>query len=182
LSHVCGLRNDNTAFKIANDFSFPYASSVRFKYPAVPGRSAVDLVWHEGGMHPEIPDEFHKQKVEFPNEGMMFQGDKGAIMAGFHTEDPYLVAQGIPQPKTPPSAARGAGAQRFIDGVRKKTQIAGGFRQAWPITEAVNLYAAALRANKVLYYDADQMRVTNDEKADSYLDRTYRSGWEIDLI
>lgn len=183
LSHVCGFKNDNSAFKIANDFSFPFASSVRFKYPALPGRPAVDLVWYDGGMRPQVPKEFHEQKVEFPSEGMMFQGDKGMIMAGFHIEDPYLVGPGIPQPKAPAPGKEGVAAQRFIDGVRKRTQIAGSLRQAWPITEAVNLYAVALRANKVLYYDAKQMRVTNDERANSYLDRSgYRAGWDIDRI
>jgi hypothetical protein len=66
--------------------------------------------------------------------------------------------------------------------VRKKEQIAGSFRQAWPITEAVNLYAAALRANKTLRYDPDLMKVTNDATADGYLDRNYRTGWELENI
>lgn len=30
-----------TAYTIKNDFSFPYASTVRFKYPAKGGRKAV---------------------------------------------------------------------------------------------------------------------------------------------
>jgi hypothetical protein len=82
------------------------------------------------------------------------------------------------------SAAAGAvkqpGVKRFIEGVKNKTQIDGSFRQAWPITEAVNLYAAALRANKTLLYDAGQMKVKNDEKANSYLGRSYRTGWKLE--
>jgi len=70
------------------------------------------------------------------------------------------------------------GVNRFIEGVKRGEQIAGSFRQAWPITEAVNLYAVALRARKTLHYDADQMKVTNDETANSYLDRNYRKGWK----
>ena len=41
-------------------------------------------------------------------------------------------------------------------------------------------FFVALRANKTLVYDADQMKVLNDEKANNYLDRNYRKGWEIE--
>ncbi len=61
------------------------------------------------------------------------------------------------------------GIQRFIEGIKAGKQIEGGFRQAWPITEAVNLYAAALRSHKTLLYDADAMKIKNDKKANEYL-------------
>ncbi len=42
-NHVCDISEQGTAYKINNDFSFPFASSMRFKYPAVEGRPAIDL-------------------------------------------------------------------------------------------------------------------------------------------
>lgn len=185
-SHVCDLKEDGTAYKIHNDFSFPYASKVRFKYPAIQGRPAVDLVWYDGGMRPPVPKEFYDKEIDFPSEGMMFKGDKGIIMtSGFRVEDPYLLSGDVKATEEV-SAAAGAvkmpGAQRFIEGIKNKKQIAGSFRQAWPITEAVNLYAVALRANKTIKYDADNMKVLNDKTADAYLDRNYRKGWEIEKI
>ena len=74
------------------------------------------------------------------------------------------------------------GIQRFVEGIKAGKQIEGGFRQAWPITEAVNLYAAALRSQKTLLYDADAMQIKNDQKANEYLDRTYRKGWGLDEV
>jgi len=183
LSHVCDLNPDGSAYKIQNDFSFPYASSVRFKYPANGNRPAVDLIWYDGGMRPPVPAEFYDQGKEFPSEGMMFKGEKGTIMTtGFLMENPYLLSGDIKEAEEV-SAARGAtkipGVQRFINGIISGNQIAGSFRQAWPITEAVNLYAAALRAGKTLIYDASAMKITNDNKANAYLDREYRQGWSI---
>ena len=142
-------------------------------------------MWYDGGMRPPVPSEFYDWKLEFPSEGMMFQGDKGTIMAGFRLEEPYLLSSGKPPPPKDPALAdakRAPGVLRFIEGVKNGQQIAGSFRQAWPLTEAVNLYAAALRAKHILYYNADQMRVINDDKANSYLDRTYRAGWEPENI
>lgn len=183
-SSVCDISDKGAAFKINNDFSFPYASTVRFKYPAVEGRPAIDLVWYDGGMRPPVLKEFYEQGVEFPSEGMMFVGDKDIILTrGFHAENPYLLSKGVKNTEEVSAAAgsvRIPGINRFIDGVKAGKQIDGGFRQAWPITEAVNLYAAALRSHKTLRYDAANMKITNDDKANEYLNRNYRKGWSLD--
>ncbi len=185
-SHVCDINKSGAAYKINNDFSFPFASSCRFKYPAVDGRPAIDLVWYDGGMRPPVPKEFYEQGVDFPSEGMMFVGTKDTILTrGFKVSNPYLLSKGVKQTREV-SAAAGAvklkGVERFIEGVKAGKQIEGGFRQAWPITEAVNLYAAALRSHKTLLYDAENMKITNDKKANEYLDRNYRKGWSLDEV
>ena len=72
------------------------------------------------------------------------------------------------------------GVERFMKGVKAGEQITGNFREAWPITEAVNLYSAALRANKTLFYDGDKMKITNDDDANKYLTREYRPGWKLE--
>jgi hypothetical protein len=185
-SSVCDINDKGAAFKIRNDFSFPFASTVRFKYPAAEGRPAIDLVWYDGGMRPPVLKEFYEQGIEFPSEGMMFVGDRDIILTrGFHAENPYLLSKGVKETEEV-SAAAGAvkipGIQRFIDGVKAGKQIDGGFRQAWPITEAVNLYAAALRSGKMLKYDAASMKITNDQGANEYLNRSYRKGWSLDEI
>ena len=50
------------------------------------------------------------------------------------------------------------------------------------ITEAVNLYAAALRSNRLLKYDAANQKITNVPEANKYLDREYRTGWDPKTI
>jgi len=65
---------------------------------------------------------------------------------------------------------------------KSNTQIEGSFRNAWLITEAVNLYAAALRVAKTLKYNGETRKVTNVPEANQYLTRTYRKGWARDEI
>jgi hypothetical protein len=117
---------------------------------------------------------------------MMFVGDKGIIMtSGFGVNNPFILSGDIKLAEAV-SAAAGAvkhgGVERFVEGVKNNKQIAGSFRQAWPITEAINLYAVALRARKTLKYDADNLKITNDLDANKYLDRGYRKGWNLEVI
>ena len=58
----------------------------------------------------------------------------------------------------------------------------GSFVNAWPISEAVNLYAVALRTGKRLLWDAENMTITNLVEANKYLARDYRKGWEPESV
>lgn len=186
LSHVCGLRDDATAYKVQNNYAFPTASSVRFKYPANKHRDAVDLIWHDGGMHPPIPAEFYEKNIDFPAEGLMFVGDQGKILSSsFTLIDPYVLSGNMKLAKEldrKVNYEKASGVQRFVEGIKTNTQTEGSFRNAWPITEAVNLYAAALRTGKILKYDAGTRKITNVSEANQYLSRTYRKGWGLKEI
>jgi len=187
LSHVCGLTEQRTAYQIHNDYSFPYASSCRFKYPANNWRGAVDLIWYDGGFRPPVPNAFYEKDQELPVEGMMFAGEKGIIMSSdFYLREPYVLegdkklARQIDDSKD--NFEKASGERRFVDSIKSGTQTEGSFRNAWPITEAVNLYAAALRSGKNLKYNATSREITNSEEANKYLIREYRKGWSLDEV
>jgi hypothetical protein len=180
LSHVCGF-NEMVPFRVRNDFSFPIASKVRFRYPAKGSRPAVDLFWYDGGMRPAVPDELYKQNKELPQEGMMFVGEEGTILTGFHVDNPQIISgkragEAITTPRTEGGNDKIPNA--FIEAALSGKQCPGNFREAWPITETANLYAASLRAGKTLYYDAATMKITNIADANKYLSREYRKGFD----
>lgn len=187
LSHNCVLK-DNVSTTIRNDFSFPAASSVRFKFPARGSRAAVDLIWYEGGMRPPTPDELDEDHKEFHAEAMMFVGDKGKILAGFRVESPRLIPEkrmgGREVPEAPPRRQQrepgqiSPGLRQWISACRGGKQSPGSFLNAGPISDAVNLYAVALRTRQRLLYDAANMKITNVPEANKYLSREYRKGWE----
>ena len=186
-SHDCILR-DSVAITVKNDYSFPAASIVRFKYPAKGQRPAVDLIWYEGGMRPPTPEELDEDGKELPAEGMMFVGDKGKILAGFRVEGPRLIPEkrmsGYPAPEARPRRQpREAGAvppalAGWMAACRGGKQSPGSFLNAGPLSEAVNLYALALRMRQKLVFDAAAGRITNLPEANKYLTREYRKGWE----
>ena len=107
---ISARSRDNVAVKIRNDYSFPAACTIRFRFAAKGARPALDLFWYDGSMQPPTPEELEAENKELAAEGMMFVGDKGKILAGFLGED----AQIIPERKMrefqaaakPPEAAR----------------------------------------------------------------------------
>ena len=186
LSHVCAM-HDPVPYEIKNDFSFPMASSVRFKYPANGARPAVDLCWYDGGMRPPTPPELLEANKELPREGIMFVGDKGKILAGFNIQDPQIISgssmQPAPAPQKPSHEEREQAAlSLFADACRSGKQYPGNFGEAEYITEAINLYALSLRTGRMLKYDSASVKITNYPEANAWLDRSYRKGWEPDSI
>ena len=187
LSHVCGMK-DPVPFQIKNDFSFPMASTVRFKYPANGGRPAVDLCWYDGGMRPNIPEELIADNKELPAEGMMFVGDRGKILAGFNVQSPQVIsgkkmdAPATNTDKRSQVEQTSAALPLFVDACKTGKQYAGNFTEAEYITEAINLYAVSLRTGKLLKYDSGNHQITNLTDANKYLDREYRPGWDIASI
>jgi hypothetical protein len=186
-SHVVAF-NEPTPYRINNDFAFPLASTVRFKYPANGDRGPVDLCWYDGGMRPPIPEELLADGKELPQEGMMFVGDAGKILAGFNVQSPILISGNkslAPAPATTDSRSQVQQTTEalplFVQACKSGKPYPGTFQEAEYLTEAVNLYAASLRVNKVLKYDASTVTV-NDALANTYLERKYRAGWELETI
>src|ERR1022692_4336430 len=177
---------DGIASGVKNDFSFPSASVVRFQYPARGPRGAVDLIWYEGGLRPPTPPELEEDRQEFQAEAMMFIGDKGKILAGFHVDNPRLIPERrMSAFPAPPAAARSPrdpgqlppGLRQWAPACKGGAQSEGSFLHAGGISEAVNLYAVALRTRRRLYYDPASRKITNVPEANKYLSREYRKGW-----
>jgi hypothetical protein len=177
----------STIAREKNNYSFPDASIVRFRYPATSSRGAVDLIWYEGGMRPATPEELKREETDLPAEGMMFTGEKGTILAGFRVESPRLVSEKKPEPPRGSRPRRernqlSPGLTQWVDACRGGRQSPGSFLSAGPISEAVNLYAVALRTQQKLRWNPAESNVTNSPEANRYLDREYRKGWHPDTI
>lgn len=185
LTHYVGM-GDHTPNFVRNDFSFPQGCTVRFKYPANGDRPPVDLVWWDGGIRPAVPEELIAiGQDDLAAEGMMFVGTKGKIVSGFYVDNPRLFSKKKKEVKAVNPIVDSTRHEKMVDALslfakscKAGTQYTGNFMEAEPITEAVNLYAASLRAQKVLKYDAASRQITNLPSANKFLKRDYRTGWD----
>ncbi len=178
-SHLC-TRNGNVAGRIKNDYSFPSACTIRFKFAAKGDRPALDLFWYDGSMKPPTPEELEPDK-ELETEGMMFVGDKGKIIAGFRGETPQIMG-GERLEVRGQRAERGQreALAQWVGAVRGGKPTFGDFLLAGPISDAFNLAAVSLRlGGKRLLFDSANMKITNVPEANNYLVREYRKGWEL---
>lgn len=174
--------------RVKNDFAYPAACSIRFKFPARSAMPPLDLFWYDGGIKPRLPGELEAANVEWPIEGILFVGDEGKIFAGFNGQNPQLAMKGKIEPlfpnDPPPQPRRAGGAQSeraaiWIPSFKGGPPSPGSFLNANGISDAVTLGTVSLRAGKKVLFDSENMKITNLPEANKYLFREYRKGWEL---
>ncbi|MDZ7332925.1 MAG: Gfo/Idh/MocA family oxidoreductase [candidate division KSB1 bacterium] len=173
----------NTYYWLENDVSFPLSCMVQLSFPEQKNLPAFDLFWYDGGMKPFIPEELKEDNRDMPEEGLMFVGDKGKILAGFRGENPEIIPSRLMKSyqgeKELPERERATSTDIWVAAIKNNHESPGSFIYAGPVTETINLAAVALRAKKKIDYDSINMKITNDEAANKYLTRVYRTGWEL---
>jgi predicted dehydrogenase len=180
-SHVCTVSNE-ICRRINNDYSFPAACTIRMRFAAKGERDLLDIFWYDGGIKPATPEEFMAKNKELDEEGMMFVGDKGKIIGGFHGENPQLVSESTSR------RSNGGGRQAswssrdaaWISAFKGGTRSYGDFLRAGPICDAVNLASISLRlGGRRLLWDSAAAKITNIPEANKLLSREYRARWEL---
>ncbi|MCH7515162.1 MAG: Gfo/Idh/MocA family oxidoreductase [Bacteroidetes bacterium] len=174
---------NNVSTNVKNDVAFPYSCMIRLKFPQQEEFPPFDLIWYDGGMKPFPPEELEADNKPIPNEGMMFVGDKGKIIAGFLGEEPHLIPESKMDAyigeKVIPKRENQPRSNTWVPAIKNNIQTPGSFINAECVTETINLAAVALRAGKKVDYDTQKMEITNDKEANNYLKRDYRKGWEL---
>jgi len=184
-SHTCEIAG-NVSRVTRNDFAYPAACSIRFRFAAGPKRPALDLFWYDGGMKPRLPAELEAHDLTPTPEGILFVGDRGSILAGFQGQNPRLFIQGENRALRLDTgstdgirAARSERSSPWVAACQGEEASPGNFVNAAAITDAVNLGTVALRAGRKVLFDSAAMRITNVPEANRYLVREYRPGWEL---
>ncbi len=174
---------NNVCRMIRNEEAFPYSCMYKFQFPKQESLPAFDLYWYDGGMKPFAPEELEMDGRDVDREGLMFVGDQGKILAGFQGQRPEIIPakkmavyQGEKEYDQSKPERR---SDTWTRAITTGEESPGSFLYAGPITDMINLGAVALRAGKKVEFDADQMKVTNDESANQFLHRNYRKGWEL---
>ena len=183
-SFACAI-TDGVSRRIPNDYSFPLASVIRFRFAPREDMGPLDLYWYDGSMKPPTPEELYDEDKQLEPEGMMFVGDKGKVLAGFNIESPRLLPEKLMNHYTSPPPPKRDDEEKndhlaeWIAACRGGEPSAGSFLYAGPISEAFNLAAIACRVPKRLHWDAESMKITNVPDANRLLYREYRKGWEL---
>ena len=162
--------------------TFPQASIVHLNFA-----KDIRLSWYDGGLHPPRPAGFSEQdarQFRHRQEGVMYVGDKGFILAGFNGNEPRVYPASakyvaLPRPANAQQAPPREGAiDAWITAIKEGKPALTNFEIQAPVTEAFLLGCMAQRMpGEKLVWDAAQMKVTNHEKANGLVDPVHRSGF-----
>ncbi len=165
-----------------NEVSYPRASRIHWQFAAREGMPPVDLYWYDGGLRPNIPAELEAEGHKMPNEGMLFVGDKGKILAGFSGGGPRIIPEKRMKAFEQPSQTlpRPAGElDQWLRACKGGKPSDARFEVTGKLSETVAIGNLALRADQKLAWDSAKMEFTNNSEANKYLRRQYRPGWEL---
>jgi predicted dehydrogenase len=179
-----------------NDQSPPEGCTITFEFPerrVEAGRGyreattlpPVRLTWYERG----YPSREHfrggaPQGQDLPGSGCLIIGQRATLYSPGDTGGsrrllPEGQFQGYhpPEPSLPRSPGHHAEWLRACKG--GPPAMSNFVDYAAALTEAVLLGNVALRAGQRIVWDAEHLRVTNNEDANRFVRRQYRRGWEI---
>ncbi len=166
--------------------SFPVATKVHFTFARRGLMPPVEMHWYDGGLMPRRPEELPPE-VELPRAGgVMFVGERGLLLHETYGRNPRLFPEGLTEeavsvPESYPRVPDGNHEMNWAEACKGNGEAVCQFPYASRLTETMLLATVALRAGQGfrMEYDAENMRVTNHEKANEYLVREYRQGWAL---
>jgi predicted dehydrogenase len=165
------------------DETYPKASMVHMNFATQNGD--IRLSWYDGGLTPPRPAGLRKEDSRpftVSNEGIMYVGDKGMIVAGFNGQIPRVYPES-PKYVTPPRQPRGQEPQdraidQFVAACKGGPAPLASAEAQTPVTEAFLLGCIAQRIpGERLEWDTAAMRITSSETANRFVDPAYRGEW-----
>jgi predicted dehydrogenase len=157
-----------------NGETYPMGVMAKFEFPARGDLPPVTLNWYDGGLKPPRPKDLE------PGRGMsdvIYIGEKGTML-GYRVIPESKMKTLRPPPKTLPRSP--GHYKEFVDACRGGAPAGANFPDhAGVLTEMCMLGNVALRAQKPIAWDGPNLKITNDEKANRFLQREYREGWRL---
>jgi hypothetical protein len=184
--------------------SCPPSAIIHFKFPAREGMPEVDFSWYDGGMLPKRPDELlPNEPLGDWDGGIIMEGSKGKIMTGMWGQKPTLLPTSkmketdIPKVKIKSVEGGPAGhQQQWVKACKEGygAYTSSPFDEAGPLTESILMGNLAVRSynyrepeangnghtypgRRRLIWDGPNMKITNFDQANAYVNREYRTGW-----
>ncbi|MBN1480721.1 Gfo/Idh/MocA family oxidoreductase [candidate division KSB1 bacterium] len=168
--------------------TYPRSTIVRYHFPARDDQPPVDVTWWDGGLLPPRPAELEEgRRMGDEDGGLLFIGDKGTLMTGCYGKNPRLIPEAKMQAFTKPEATipripEGISGHEmdWVRACKDGQPASSNFDYSGPLSEMVLMGNLAVRfPYKRLLWDGLNIQITNDEAANAYVKRDYRSGWNL---
>jgi len=169
--------------RVDNQETYPSASMITYQFPARENMSPVRLTWYDGGLMPTWPAEVDFSKIP-ADGGSMFIGDKGIIICSTYggdvqmfPEERFLEYKDLPKTLKRIETSH---EMNWVEACKGGEKPCSNFDYSGPLTEMVLMGNLSLRVpGKRLFWDGDNMKFTNDDNANRFVQREYRKGWTL---
>jgi predicted dehydrogenase len=161
--------------------TYPAASIVTWEFPARGELPPVRMTWYDGGLTPPRPRDLDAD-LAWPTEGLYFVGDQGVLWSGF-SGGPRLLSESLRKsfvkpPKTLPRTADHY--KEWVTAAKGGPPAACNFDFGGLLTETALLGVVAQRLpGQLLAWDAANLKITNNERANRLVDQPCRTGWAL---
>ena len=176
--------------------SGPSSSAIHFDFPKRGEMPEVKLNWYDGGIKPERPREFGEEPLG--RNGVIFYGTAGMLHCDVYAANPRLMpVSKMDMFKEPTPTLKRIEDGHYRDWVaacKGGDPASSNFDYAGPLTETVLMGNLAIRSysykegegrnssypgRKRLFWDGENMKITNFEPANQFVRRNYRDGWSL---
>lgn len=154
-----------------------------YHFPARGKKPAVDLTWYDGGKRPEELAQLTDKEGNPMNwgSGQLFIGDKGMVLSDYGRH--YVFQDGKMVDFTPPEKSIPASIghhQEWLQAIRTGGPTTCNFDYSGALSEAVLLGTVAYRSGDAIQWDAENLKVTNNNpQAQDLIHKEYRKGWTL---
>jgi predicted dehydrogenase len=164
-----------------NDHNWSLNVHVRYVFPGTKYTTETPILhWYNGERRPPAEIQTLLGGRKFNDQGSVYVGTEGVLYS------PYIAAPVLlPEDKFKghklPDAGEANHYLQFVEACRGNGQTSAPFAYSGPLTEMVLLGCLATRFPKTtLEWDAEHLQVVNVEKANAFVRRHYRKGWEVE--
>jgi predicted dehydrogenase len=165
-----------------NEFIFPMASTLDYKFPARGDKPAMDITWHDGVKNRPAPPPEMKD-IKQGSSGKIIHSKELVFYGGTHSD----ILRIAPDAKMkemiatlPKVTGKNSGHHaNFLLGAKGKETCRSNFDVAGPLSQVLCLGVIAQRLGGTLQFDRATKRITNNETANAMLTGVPpRKGWE----
>lgn len=163
---------------------YPAGVKLTYEFPATEKNGPVKIIWHDGEFGIPRPPELEKEDRNVVGTGAVVRGTEGVIMHGSHGAGgcrliPESRMKDFKKPEEKVARVPGGNHQKdWLTAIREGKPAGSSFEYGGALTEIGLLGMIAIRRpGKRLLWDAENMRFTNDDWANSLVSPPKRQGW-----
>ncbi|MFT4641336.1 MAG: putative dehydrogenase [Verrucomicrobiales bacterium] len=162
---------------------YPAGVKITYEFAATEKNGPVKIIWHDGELGIPRPAELAEGR-KVVGTGAVVRGTEGVIMHGSHGAGgcrliPETRMKDFKKPEQKlERVPNGSHQKDWIEAIRSGKEAGSNFEYGGALSEIGLLAMIAIRhTGKRLEWDADAMRFTNNELANTLIEPVYRDGW-----